>query len=139
MVVYQGNIDSDFEGFDDNVIFKMANGTYWIQDQYHYWYHYAYRPDASITEENGRFILTVAEHSIPVRRLNSVVESHIDGEFKGWEGSTQYKLVNGQVWQQVKYIYKYKYAYRPEVVICDIGGGHLMSVKGTTVSVKRIR
>ena len=63
MVVYQGKIDSDFEGFDDSVIFKMANGTYWIQAQYYYWYHYAYRPDALITEENGHFMLTVAEQS----------------------------------------------------------------------------
>jgi len=138
-VIYQGKIDADFEGFDDNVIFKMANGTYWIQTQYNYWYHYAYRPDALITEENGRYILTVAGHSISVRQLDSIIESQIDGEFNGWDGNKQYKLINGQVWQQVEYKYEYKYAYQPEVFICDDGGRYIMSVDGTTVQVRRIR
>jgi hypothetical protein len=138
-VIYQGKIDTDFEGFNDNVIFKMANGTYWIQAQYNYWYHYAYRPDALITEENGRNMLTVAGNSIPVRRLDSIIESQIDGEFNGWDGSKHYKLVNGQVWQQAEYKYEYKYAYRPEVIVCDVGGTYIMSVEGTTVPVRRIR
>lgn len=138
-VVYQGKINSDFAGFNDNAIFKMANGTYWIQAQYHYWYHYAYRPDAIITEENGRFMLNVEDHSIPIRRLSSVIESQIDGEFTGWDGSKQYKLVNGQIWQQAEYKYEYKYAYRPETVVCDVGGGYLMLVEGTKVFVRRIR
>jgi len=137
-VIYQGKIDTGFEGFNDNVIFKMANGAYWIQTQYHYWYHYAYRPDALITEENGRNMLTVAGHSIPVRRLDYVIESQIDGEFNGWDGSKQYKLVNGQVWQQAEYKYEYKYAYRPEAIVCDVGGTYIMSVEGTTVPVRRI-
>ena len=32
-IVYQGNINSDFEGVDD-MIFKMSDGTYWIQTRY---------------------------------------------------------------------------------------------------------
>jgi hypothetical protein len=138
-IVYKGKIDDDFEGFDDNVIFKMANGSYWIQTQYHYWYHYAYRPDALITEESGRCMLTVAGHSIPVRRLSTVIESQIDGEFTGWDGKKQYKLLNGQIWKQVEYKYEYKYAYRPEAIVYDVGGEFKMSVEGTTVSVRRIQ
>ena len=68
-VVYQGYIDSDFEGFDDEVLFKMDNGTYWLQSQYYYWYHYEYRPEALITEEKGQYILTVAGESIPVIQI----------------------------------------------------------------------
>ena len=138
-IVYQGKICGVFNGFDDNAVFKMANGTYWIQARYHYWYHYSYCPDAVITEENGQFILNVANHSIPVRRLNSVIESRIDGEFKGWDGHKQYKLVNGQVWQQSEYKYQYKYAYRPEAIVYNIGGRYIMSVDGTRVPVKRIK
>ena len=47
-IIFRGKIDSDFEGFDDNAIFKMSDGSYWVQSQYAYWYHYAYRPDAII-------------------------------------------------------------------------------------------
>lgn len=137
-VIYEGRIDGEFEGFDDEVIFKMANGTYWIQDQYKYWYHYAYNPEATITEESGRYILSVAGNSIPVRGANNVIESRIDGEFKGWEGETIYRLVNGQVWQQSTYKYQYKYASMPQVVIYQAGSGYKILVAGTTANVRRI-
>lgn len=99
-IVFSGKIDADFEGVDDRAIFKMSNSTYWLQAQYKYWYHYAYRPDAVITEENGRTILTVTGRLIPVRRIHDVIESQIDGKFEGRKGTTSYKLVNGQIWQQ---------------------------------------
>ena len=138
-VIYEGKIDGEFEGFDDEVIFKMANGTYWIQDQYKYWYHYAYNPEATITEESGRYILSVAGKSIPVRRASNVIESRIDGEFKGWEGETVYKLVNGQEWQQSSYKYQYKYSYTPQVIVYEAGSGYKMLVAGTTANVRKIR
>ncbi len=137
-VIYKGKIESDFNGFDDNAVFKMSNGMYWVQAQYRYWYHYAYRPDAIISEENGRYILTVAEQSIPVRQLSDVIESSIDGEFKGWDGDNKYKLRNGQTWKQDEYKYEYKYAYCPEVMICNIDGSYIMFVEDTHVRVKRI-
>lgn len=137
-VVYKGHIDSDFEGYDDNVLFKMDNGTYWIQTRYYYWYHYAYRPEALITEENGCLNLTVAGKSILVKQIYDVIESQIEGEFKGWEGETKYKLLNGQQWQQNEYTYEYKYAYQPEVVIYNAGGSYVMSVEGTRVSVRQV-
>lgn len=137
-VIYEGSIDGEFEGFDDEVLFKMANGTYWIQDQYKYWYHYAYNPEATITEESGRFILSVTGNSIPIRRANNVTESRIDGEFKGWEGATIYRLVNGQVWQQSSYKYQYQYAYMPQVTVYEAGGGYKMLVAGTTANVRRV-
>ena len=138
-VVYDGRIDGEFEGFNDEVLFKMGDGTYWVQAQYQYWYHYAYRPDLIITEENGRYILTVAGHSILVRRVTDVIESRIDGEFKGWDGETSYKLQNGQVWQQSTYKYEYKYAYLPEAVVYRAGSGYRMSVAGTTADVRRAK
>lgn len=137
-VIYKGKIESDFNGFDDNTVFKMSNGMYWVQSQYRYWYHYAYRPDATISEENGRYILTVAGQSIPVRQLSSVIESNIDGEFNGWDGDKKYKLRNGQIWKQDEYKYEYKYAYSPEVMICNIDGSNIMFVEGTHVRVRRI-
>ena len=138
-IVYQGKIESDFEGFDQDAIFKMSNGTYWVQAQYRYWYHYAYRPDVIITQENGRYMLSVAGESIEVRRLHNVIESKIDGTFEGWDGDKVYTLTNGQIWKQKKYKYKYKYAYRPEVIIAEINGSYVMQVKGTSAEVVKIQ
>lgn len=136
-VVFKGKIVSDFNGFKDKAVFKMSNGTYWVQAQYCYWYHYAYRPDAVVIEENGSYILTVAEQSIPVRLINDVIESNIDGVFTGWDGSKRYKLTNGQVWQQSEYKYEYTYAYRPEAMICNINGSYIMFVQGTQAAVRK--
>jgi hypothetical protein len=47
----------------------------------------------------------------------SAIDTYIDGEFKGWEGETIYKLDNGEIWQQSTYHYHYHYAYHPEVII----------------------
>jgi hypothetical protein len=41
-------IDGDFEGWDDEVIYRMTNGQIWQQSNYHYHYHYAYRPKVVI-------------------------------------------------------------------------------------------
>ena len=135
---YEGCIDAEFNGFDENAIFKMNNGTYWLQEEYRYWYHYEYRPNATITEENGRYILNVAGESVTVSRLDSVIESRIDGKFDGWGKGKKYRLVNGQTWEQSRYKYEYKYAYRPEVLICRIGGSYVMYVEGTHAEVRRV-
>jgi hypothetical protein len=138
-IIYTGKKDGEFTGFDDEVLFKMQNGTYWVQSRYNYWYHYAHRPAATITEDNGMYILSVAGHSIPVRKLTDVTESRINGEFTGWEGETAYELQNGQVWQQSAYKYEYKYAYMPEAIVYKISGGHRMQVAGTSANVRRVK
>lgn len=45
------------------------------------------------------------------------VESHIAGEFNGWDSETIYKLDNGDIWQQSNYHYHYHYSYHPAVLI----------------------
>jgi hypothetical protein len=41
-------IKGDYNGWDDEVIYKMDNGQIWQQVNYHYHYHYAYRPEVTI-------------------------------------------------------------------------------------------
>lgn len=140
-VIRKSQIDGDFEGFDDQVLFKLIDGSCWVQDEYRYWYHYSYCPEAIILRKGGRLYIQVDGQSeiVPVRQISGVIESKISGDFKGWEGETSYELVNGQVWQQSSYKYKYKYAYMPKVLIYNPGGGHIMKVKGTTAKVRRIK
>jgi hypothetical protein len=137
-VIYQGRLAGSFYGFDGEMLFQLANGSYWIQAKYKYWYKYKYRPHAVITKVGGQFILTVEGKSIPVRPI-SVLESKIDGEFNGWEGESTYQLTNGQVWQQSRYKYQYKYAYRPDVLIYPSSDGYTMKVADTEAVVRRIR
>lgn len=140
-VIKTTKIDGDFEGFDDEVLFKLIDGTYLIQDQYKYWYHYAYSPQVNILRSNGRLYLQVVGQSeaVPVRQISDVIESQVNGEFKGWEGETEYQLTNGQVWKQSVYSYEYTYAYMPEVLIYSAGGGYKIQVEGTTAEVTRVK
>lgn len=57
------------------------------------------------------------------------IESQIDGDFNGAEGESVYKLTNGQIWQQSRYMYQYMYAYRPMVRIAFEQGEYIMYVE----------
>ncbi len=71
----------------------------------------------------------------------TIIQSSINGEFKGWEGETIFPLLNGQIWQQATYSYKYHYAYMPSVIIYSISSRYRMEVEGMdgSVYVKRLR
>ncbi|NVS58977.1 hypothetical protein HXC64_05285 [Listeria monocytogenes] len=137
-IIYQGVLDGEFNGFDSEMLFKTADGQYWLQDEYVYWYHYAYRPDITIYDENGATYLSIEDKKIQIRRLLNVIESNVDGDFNGWDGESVYTLRNGQKWAQAVYKYEYKYAYSPSVVVYESSFGTLMNVAGTTAKVKKI-
>ncbi len=67
--------------------------------------------------------------------MPSVIKSHIEDEFEGWEGETIFRLDNGQIWQQSSYAYHYHYAYHPAVMIFRDGGRYVMKVDGVSQTV----
>jgi hypothetical protein len=64
-------IDSDFEGWSGDTIFKLANGQIWQQSSYAYTYHYAYRPHVIIYKSGSGYRMKVdeMEDAIAVKRL----------------------------------------------------------------------
>lgn len=78
--------------------------------------------------------------SIPTASQGAI-ESQIDGTFSGWDGDTIFPLINGQIWQQASYAYRYHYAYRPKVIIYRADTGYKMKVDGIddALPVKRIK
>jgi hypothetical protein len=72
---------------------------------------------------------------------SDLIESRIDGDFEGWDGDTIFKLINGQIWQQVSYDYTYHYAFMPKVLIFKTTGGYKMKVEGVhkTIYVERLK
>src|SRR5271157_2914322 len=83
-------------------------------------------------EEVGAVLLNPGGRSGPkppsTPGTGGTIDTRIDGEFKGWEGETIYKMQNGQIWQQSSYHYHYHYAYAPEVLIYPSGGGYKIHV-----------
>lgn len=92
-----------------------------------------------LKRENNRYYLSVEGKEIEVRKLTNVIESNIEGDFKGWGGESIYSLRNGQIWKQDEYQYEYVYEYAPEVMIYESPSGVYMAVAGTQAKVKRIR
>ena len=144
---------SPFMG-NNGEIFKLADGSLW-EVKYEYSYLYEYYPSVIICPSRGK--LAIKGKSLNVEQVGArqsapksqprqapsaeVIESQIDGEFSGWEGDTIFKLMNGQVWQQVDGRYKYKYNYAPKVLIFKTGGGYEMQVDGVDgrVRVSRLK
>jgi len=139
--IYRAHIDGEFSGFDSDALFHLNNGTYWLQAEYKYWYHYAYRPEVEICRRGGGFYLRLAGQSasVVVEQLTDVIESRISGAFTGWQGDSEYELTNGQIWKQVRYRYQYRYKYRPHVLIYSASSGKTMDVGGCRANVKRVR
>lgn len=140
-ILRRSQIEDDFEGFDEDALFSLMDGTHWLQAEYKYWYHYAYMPTVEIIREDGRVKLRVVgcAESVAVRQVSGVIQSQIDGEFTGWQGESEYALTNGQVWRQRAYKYEYKYACRPKVAIYDASSGIVMDVEGSRAVVARVR
>ena len=130
---------SPFMG-NNGEVFKLADGSLW-EVKYEYEYMYEYSPSVIACPTRGKMavgdttlnveLLTARpESKSDASALPSVIESRIDGEFEGWEGDTIFKLMNGQVWQQVDGRYKYKYKYSPKVMIFRKGSKYRMQVDG---------
>ncbi len=67
--VYESKIDGDFEGFDENKIFKLTNGTIWKQTEYKYNYKYEYNPKCLIYYYNGSWKLSVKGTTVNVEQV----------------------------------------------------------------------
>ena len=146
---------SPFMG-NNGEVFKLADGSIW-EVKYEYEYMYEYYPSVIACPAKGKMV--VGQRTLNVQLLNAaipppksqdsakspltseVIESRIDGDFEGWEGDTIFKLMNGQVWQQMDGRYKYTYKYGPKVIIFRSGPAYKMQVDGVegTIAVRPLR
>lgn len=140
-LISKAYIDGEFNGFDGDALFRLSDGTYWLQAEYKYWYHYAYRPEVELYLLNGspRLRLVGQSETVAVTQVSAVIESQIVGTFNGWDGDSEYELTNGQVWKQTQYHYEYKYSYRPSVVIYSASVGKITDVEGCRAVVIQVR
>lgn len=93
-------------------------------------------PPATSASSFGQEMLSGEERGEPKR-----IESYIVGTFTGWTGHTEFKLENGQVWQQAdSSVYEAKLE-NPAVVIKRLGFGYLLTLSGhgATCFVKRVQ
>lgn len=60
-------VDGSWSGWNGDTIVQLTDGSVWRQDEYHYEYHYAYRPEVTI--EKGRMTVRGTRKAIRVRQV----------------------------------------------------------------------
>jgi len=139
-LIKSGQIEDEFEGFDDEMIFEFTDGSIYYQSNYKYNYFYSYRPLVKIYFNGLTKILIVdGLDDFAEIQETTAIRSKIINDFKGWSGDTVFELQNGQIWKQAKYAYKYFYAHRPDATIVKIGSQFTMVVKGKKIKVEKIK
>lgn len=132
-------------------IFVLKDGSVW-EVKYEYEYMYEYYPVVLVSPSLGKLAiggksLNVIMHSLGVAanksdskdKTKDVIESKIDGSFEGWKGDTIIKLINGQIWQQTQYYYRYRYSYMPDVLIYFSDDSYKMQVEGIDKAIRVIQ
>jgi hypothetical protein len=61
-------VDGSWSGWDGDTIVQLTDGAVWRQDEYHYEYHYAYRPEVTIS--GGKMTVKGMRKAIRVRRIS---------------------------------------------------------------------
>ena len=60
-------VSGSWSGWSGKTIVKLTNGSVWKQMEYYYEYHYAYRPDVTISE--GLMHVAGMSRAVRVRRI----------------------------------------------------------------------
>ena len=140
-VRHASRIDGVFRGFCPQSLFKLQDGTFWLQTDSKTLMAHIRSPKAQVLAlDDGMFLRVKGmEHMVNVEQLNDVIVSRIRGKFSGWSGSSAYTLTNGQTWQQASFKTKFAAKYMPVVLIYNSPHGPIMHVAGTSVKVRQIR
>ena len=102
-------------------------------------------PEVKVYKDGKKYKMQITgiDKMIAVNKLQDVIQSIIDGDFKGWDGNTIFKLQNRQEWQQdVPTGSIFVNLYRPAVLIYSTPEGYKMKITGVNedpIIVKRLK
>jgi hypothetical protein len=60
------HVKGSWSGWDGKTVVELTDGTTWKQVEYHYEYHYAYRPEAAVVD--GKMWVEGMNRPVGVRR-----------------------------------------------------------------------
>ncbi len=99
-------------------------------------------PQVSVYKNGKKMEMVIqnVEKPVPVKLVEDVTETIIDGDFKGWDGTTTFKMVDGHTWKQDRDGNLFANSFRPKVVIYRTPEGYKMKVQGVdeTLMVRRM-
>ncbi|MEA3425770.1 MAG: hypothetical protein U9R46_05955, partial [Bacteroidota bacterium] len=103
------------------------------------------QPQLMVYQDGRKFKIKIegVEKLLTCNKIQEVIESNIDGDFKGWDGNSSFRLVNQQEWKQDSPTSTvFANLYRPAVIIYLTSEGYKMKIEGLNedpILVKKIR
>ena len=134
-MIFRGRLLGDLKGFEDNTVFTLEDGSWWLQVDGFSRQAEAAAPEAEIWQDSTGYFLRILDSQVRVRPLANAFRDRIDGDFTGWEDGRQYKLACGRMFRQACFGFEYAYAESPEAVVADLDGVTMMFVCGTAMEV----
>ena len=135
-MIFRGRLLGDLKGFEDNTVFTLEDGSWWLQVDGFSRQAEASAPEAELWQDGSGYFLRILDSQIRVRPLANAFRDRIEGDFNGWEDCRQYKLACGRTFRQACFGFEYAYAESPEAVVADLDGVTMMFVCGTAMEVK---
>ena len=129
--------------FSPGTVFRTRSGHYYeITDKAKFKNTVDHPSVAAYKQGKKNYLLIIQGIDIPIaaNKVQDVIESNINGDFKGWDGASSFSLVNGDVWVQDEYGSLFANLYRPKVFIYRISDGtYKMKIEGVDqiITVKR--
>jgi hypothetical protein len=132
------NTVGTFAGFDGGLLLRLDGNGWWLQEDAVRWKHVAFRPMIEVHEgASGTFMRVVGQEvGATFRPIEPVVVSRVEHIFRGWSGTSSYRLANGEIWQQIDAFKKPRYVLEPEALVFRDGRALMMEVANTRVQVK---
>lgn len=99
-------------------------------------------PAVQVFKDGKKYNLVIQGIEKPIQafKIKEVYESYIDGDFKGWNGTSSFTLQNNQEWKQDDNKNLFSNLYRPAVVIYRMSDGtYTMKVAGVDDTIMVVR
>lgn len=114
-------------------LIKTSNFHYYeINDKVNQKFNNA-QPRLMVYQDGKKFKIKIEgiEKLLTCNKVQEVIESNIDGDFKGWDGTTNFKLVNQQIWKQDNPTSTvFANMYRPAVLVYLSSEGYKLKIEG---------
>ena len=127
-------------------VIKTANNHFYeINDKINQKITLSASTELKIFKEGKKYKISIQgiDKILACNRLQEVIESNIDGDFKGWDGTTTFKLLNQEEWKQDNPTGTiFVNLYRPAVMIYLTPEGYKMKITGVDedpILVKKVR
>ena len=99
-MIFRGRLLGDLKGFEDNTVFTLEDGSWWLQVDGFSRQAEAAAPEAELWQDGSGYFLRILDSQIRVRPLANAFRDRIEGDFNGWEDGRQYKLACGRTFRQ---------------------------------------